>query len=77
MLVYGAGAALSHLFLPGAGADPIWSETEPAPGPRDFRSRNSSKKWRLRKTGSDMHKNLCKIHHFYVSLSFIVSDKNV
>ena len=30
MLVYGAGDA----FLPGAGADPIWSEPESAPGPR-------------------------------------------
>ena len=34
MLVYGAGAAWSRLFLPGAGADPIWSEPEAAPGPR-------------------------------------------
>ena len=34
MLVYGAGAAWSRLFLPGAGADPIWSEPESAPGPR-------------------------------------------
>ena len=36
MLVYGAGAAWSRLFLPGAGAraDPIWSEPELAPGPR-------------------------------------------
>ena len=34
MLVYGAGAAWCHLFLPGAGADPIWSEPESAPGPR-------------------------------------------
>ena len=33
MLVYGAGAAWSRLFLPGAGADPIWSEPESAPGP--------------------------------------------
>ena len=35
MLVYGAGAAWSRLFLPGAGAgaDPIWSEPE-ARGPR-------------------------------------------
>ena len=24
----------SRLFLPGAGADPIWSEPESAPGPR-------------------------------------------
>ena len=32
MLVYGAGAAWSRLFLPGAGADPIW--TESVPGPR-------------------------------------------
>ena len=33
MLVYGAGAALSHLFLPGAGADPSRLEPESAPGP--------------------------------------------
>ena len=34
-LVYGAGAAWSRLFLPGAGADPSRSEPEPesAPGP--------------------------------------------
>ena len=31
MFVYGAGAAWSRLFLPGAGADPIWSEPESAP----------------------------------------------
>ena len=34
MKVHGAGAALSRLFLPGAGADPFWSEPESAPGPR-------------------------------------------
>ena len=36
MLVYGAGAAF---FLPGAGADPIWSELKPesAPGPQTSR----------------------------------------
>ena len=34
ILVHGAGAAWSRLFLPGAGADPIWSEPESAPGPR-------------------------------------------
>ena len=36
MLVYraGAGAAWSRFFLPGAGADPIWSEPEAARGPR-------------------------------------------
>ena len=33
MLVYGAGAAWSRLFLPGAGADPSRSEPESAPGP--------------------------------------------
>ena len=35
ILVYGAGAAWSRLFLPGAGADPSRSEREPesAPGP--------------------------------------------
>ena len=33
MLVYEAGATLSRLFLPGAGANPIWSEPESAPGP--------------------------------------------
>ena len=34
--MYGAGAAWSRLFLPGAGADPSRSEPEPesAPGPR-------------------------------------------
>ena len=32
MNVHGAGAALSRLFLPGAGAGPFWSES--APGPR-------------------------------------------
>ena len=32
MLVYGAGAAWSRLFMPGAGADPIYSEPESAPG---------------------------------------------
>ena len=32
--MYGAGAAWSRLFLPGAEADPIWSEPESAPGPR-------------------------------------------
>ena len=31
--MYGAGAAWSHLFLPGAGADPSRSEPESAPGP--------------------------------------------
>ena len=31
---YGAGAVWSRLFLPGAGADPVWSEPESAPGPR-------------------------------------------
>ena len=30
--MFGAGAAWSRLFLLGAGADPIWSES--APGPR-------------------------------------------
>ena len=30
-LVHGAGAAWSCLFLPGAGADPIWSESAPGP----------------------------------------------
>ena len=34
MLMYGAGAAWSRLFLPGAGANPIWSEPESAPGSR-------------------------------------------
>ena len=29
----GAEAEGSRTFLPGAGADPIWSETESAPGP--------------------------------------------
>ena len=33
---YGAGAVWSRLFLPGAGADPILSEPESAPGPRTF-----------------------------------------
>ena len=33
MLVSGAGAAKSTSYLPGAGADPIWSEPELAPGP--------------------------------------------
>ena len=33
MLVYGAGAAWSRLFLPGAGADPSRLEPESAPGP--------------------------------------------
>ena len=33
ILVYGAGAAWSRLFLPGAGADPSRSEPESAPGP--------------------------------------------
>ena len=28
------GAAWSRPFLPGDGADPIWSEPESAPGPR-------------------------------------------
>ena len=43
-------SSLEPPFLPGAGADPIWSEPKPesAPGPRDFRSR--PKKWRLRNT---------------------------
>ena len=27
--------SLSHLFLTGAGADPIWSEPESAPGPQN------------------------------------------
>ena len=31
--MHGAGAAWNRLFLPGAGADPIWSEPELAPGP--------------------------------------------
>ena len=31
ILVYGAGAAWSCLFLLGAGADPIWSEAAPGP----------------------------------------------
>ena len=31
--MYGAGAAWSRLFLPGAGADPSRSEPESAPGP--------------------------------------------
>ena len=34
--------------MAGAGADPIWSEPESAPGPRNFRSRSHSKKWQLR-----------------------------
>ena len=34
MLLYGARAAWSRLFLPRAGADPIWLEPESAPGPR-------------------------------------------
>ena len=34
MLEYGAGAAWSRRFLPGAGANPIWSEPESAPGPQ-------------------------------------------
>ena len=34
MLVYGARVAWSRLFLPGAGANPILSEPESAPGPR-------------------------------------------
>ena len=32
-LVYKAGAPWRRLFLPGAGADPIWLEPESAPGP--------------------------------------------
>ena len=32
--MYGAGAVWSCLFLPVAGADPIWSEPESATGPR-------------------------------------------
>ena len=32
--MYGAGAAWSYLFFPGAGADPSRSEPESAPGPR-------------------------------------------
>ena len=42
----------SHLFWPGARADPIWSEPESATayGTSDFRSRNRPKKWRLRNT---------------------------
>ena len=31
--MFGVGAAWSPLFLPGAGADPIWSEPKSAPGP--------------------------------------------
>ena len=31
--MYGAGAAWSRLFYPGAGADPSRSEPESAPGP--------------------------------------------
>ena len=34
MLVYGAGATWSRLFLPGTGADPIWLEPESALGPQ-------------------------------------------
>ena len=32
--MHGAGAVWNRLFLPVAGADPIWSEPELAPGPR-------------------------------------------
>ena len=31
--MYGAGATWSRLVWPGAGADPIWSEPDLAPGP--------------------------------------------
>ena len=40
ILVFGAGAAWSRLFLPGARADLIWSEPESAP-------------WLLRNTASE------------------------
>ena len=33
-VLYGVEAAWSCLFLPGAIAEPIWSEPESAPGPR-------------------------------------------
>ena len=37
------GAAWSLFFLPGAGADPIWSEPESAPGPRTSGARAAQK----------------------------------
>ena len=50
MLVYGAGGSL---FLPGAGADPIWSESESAPGPRTseagLRNTGFPTAWSIRK----------------------------
>ena len=35
---HGSKAARSGFFLPGAGADPFWSEPESAPGPRTSRA---------------------------------------
>ena len=46
MLVYGARAACSRLFLAGAGADPIWSKPESALGPRTFRAGATQKSGR-------------------------------
>ena len=42
-IVYGAGAAWSRLFLPEAGADPVWSEPDSAPGPRTSGARAALK----------------------------------
>ena len=39
------------MLVYGAGADPIWSEPESAPGPRTSGARAAPKKWRLRNTG--------------------------
>ena len=50
ILVYGAGAAWSRLFLPGAGADPSRSEPESAPGTLAIRSQSRPIKLRLRNT---------------------------
>ena len=48
--LYGAGAAWSRLFYPGAEADPSRLEPESAPGPWPPGAGAAQKKWRLRNT---------------------------
>ena len=54
----------------GTGADPIWSESESAPGPQT--SGAAEKKWRLRNTGAQSHfvQNHTSRGHFPTPRSF-------
>ena len=54
-------------FLPGAGADPIWSES--APGPQ---TSGAALKWRLRNTGKNNYNNFYIFGYLIFEYAFIV-----